>query len=121
MKIMSFKELEVWKLAHRHVLNIYRISSDFPKSEMFGLTSQIRRSSASVCANIAEGFRKSTKDFCRYLDIAIGSNQETEYFIILLGDLKYADVEKCVNLMQENIRIGKMLSSLRSKMKARVG
>lgn len=72
--VKSFQELVVWQKAHELVLSIYRFSKDFPKSEMYGLTSQIRRAAISVPANIAEGFKKRGKaDKCRFMNIAQGS------------------------------------------------
>lgn len=86
----SFQDLEIWQHSHELTLKIYRLSSLFPKSEQFGLISQIRRSAASTPANIAEGFgRKSTKEFIQYLYISLGSLEETRYHLILSHDLSY--------------------------------
>jgi four helix bundle protein len=80
----NFKELKVWQKAHQWVLEIYRVTASFPLEERYGLVSQLRRSAASVPANIAEGRgRKSEREFARYLDIAAGSASETEYHILL--------------------------------------
>ncbi len=85
----SFQDLIVWKKAHEMVLAVYRISTDFLKSEIYGLTSQLRRSAISVPANIAEGFKKKGKaDKLKFLNIAQGSLEETRYFLILAADLK---------------------------------
>jgi four helix bundle protein len=87
----SFKDLVVWQKAHAAVLDIYRLTKGFPKDEIYVLTSQIRRSSISVAANIAEGFKKkSAPDKLRFFNIAQGSLSETEYYLILAGDLGYA-------------------------------
>jgi four helix bundle protein len=86
----EYKKLIIWQDAHRLTLNIYSITNEFPKHELFGITNQLRRSSSSIAANIAEGCSKnSNKDFKHSLSISIGSLNETEYFILLSFDLKY--------------------------------
>ncbi len=91
-KSKSFKNLLVWQKSHSTVLEIYKMTKTLPKDELFGITSQIRRSSVSIAANIVEGFRKKSKlDKARFLNIAQGSLDETEYFLILIQDLNYAD------------------------------
>lgn len=88
----KFQDLIVWQKSNVIVLDIYRMTSEFPKSELFGLSSQIRRSSISIAANIAEGFGKKGKpDKARYFNIAQGSLEETNYYLILVKDLGYAD------------------------------
>ncbi|MBS1681309.1 MAG: four helix bundle protein [Bacteroidetes bacterium] len=95
----SFKDLLVWQKAHELVLSIYKLTMNFPKEETYGLTSQVRRSSSSVAANIAEAFKKKSQlDKLRILNIAQGSLSETEYHILLAGDLNYATVDH----IQEN-------------------
>ena len=90
MKIKSFTELTVWQRAHELSLAIYRLTSGFPRSEMFGIASQLRRSSSSVAANIAEGFgRRTTREMLRSLQISAGELEETRYFLILSRDLGY--------------------------------
>jgi four helix bundle protein len=90
--MQDFKKLKVWDKAHQLTLEIYAASKRFPKDELFGLTSQVRRASSSVAANIAEGSgRRSRKEFMHFLGIAIGSVSEVEYFLILAKDLKYLD------------------------------
>jgi four helix bundle protein len=86
----GFHKLIVWKRAHELVMSIYKFTGSFPKSELFGLTSQIRRAAVSVPANIAEGYAAGRKgQFARYLNIAQGSLAEVEYYLILSKDLKY--------------------------------
>jgi four helix bundle protein len=90
----SFRDLIVWKKAHELVLLTYQYSEAFPKKEMFGLTSQLRRAIISVAANIAEGFKKRGKrDKMRFLNIAQGSLEECRYYFILAKDLKYGNNE----------------------------
>src|SRR5215471_21399694 len=84
----DFRDLKVWEKAHRLTLNIYVAASSFPKEELYGLTSQIRRSSASIGANIAEGCgRRGNGEFHRFLQNAMGSASELEYHILLAYDL----------------------------------
>ncbi len=88
----DFRKYEIWKLSHQLTLDIYKISSTFPNSEIYGITSQIRRASASIPTNISEGCgRDSDAEFNRFLTIAVGSANETEYLLILSHDLKYID------------------------------
>ncbi len=79
----EFQDLVVWQKAHQFVLSIYRISTLFPKNELYGLTSQIRRAAVSIPANIVEGFKKRRKpDKARYMNIAQGSLEECRYYLI---------------------------------------
>jgi four helix bundle protein len=88
----SFTELEVWKNSHAWVLEVYRLTGNFPDHERFGLTSQLRRAAVSIPANIAEGFRKfTTADKARFFNIAEGSLEECRYYCILAQDLGYAN------------------------------
>ncbi len=103
----SFVDLIVWQKAHNLVLAIYKFSENFPKSETYGLTSQLRRSAVSVPANIAEGFKKKGKrDKLRFLNIAQGSLEETRYYLILARDLRYGDPADLMKLVEE---VGKLL------------
>lgn len=86
----GFRKLIVWQRAHQLVLLVYKLTEKFPKHEMFGLTSQLRRAMVSVPANVAEGYGAGGKgQFGRYLDIAQGSLTEAEYYLILAQDLAY--------------------------------
>ncbi|HKI52695.1 MAG TPA: four helix bundle protein [Anaerolineales bacterium] len=86
----GFRKLIVWQRAHQLVLQIYKFTEEFPKHEMFGLISQLRRAMVSVPANIAEGYAAGGKgQFGRYLDIAQGSLAEVEYYLILAQELSY--------------------------------
>ena len=91
----GFRKLIVWQRAHQLALLIYALTEKFPKSEIYGLTSQVRRASVSVAANIAEGYGYGRKGQTgRFLDIAQGSLSEVEYFLILSLDLKYISQEE---------------------------
>jgi len=88
--VRDYKKIKAWELAHQLALNVYLCTTDFPASEQFGVTSQLRRAASSVPANIAEGSGRTTdKDFLRFLDIALGSLKETEYFLLLSNELNY--------------------------------
>jgi len=89
-KPKAFRKLLVWQRAHKLVLLIYKLTEPFPKQEMFGLTSQIRRAAVSVPANISEGYAAGSKgQFGRFLKIAQGSLAEVEYYLVLSCDLQY--------------------------------
>jgi four helix bundle protein len=91
----SFKDLIVWQKAHQFVLKVYKLTSKFPKEEMYGLTAQFRKAAVSIAANIAEGFAKRTKpEKMRLMNIAQGSLEECRYYIMLSNDLEYGtDIE----------------------------
>jgi len=104
-----FEDLIVWQKAHQAVLSIYRISGNLPKTEIYGLTSQLRRAAISIPANIAEGFKKRTKlDKTRYMNIAQGSLEECRYYLILIRDLKYGDSSELISQLEE---VSKLLDS----------
>jgi four helix bundle protein len=109
MPAKSFEELEVWRKAHAVVLDVYRATRNFPREEMFGLTSQVRRSSASTPANIAEGFRRSTKaDKARFYNMALASLDETRYHLLLAHDLGYVETGQLRTRIDE---VARMLDS----------
>ncbi len=109
----KFKKLSVWLKAHKLVLEVYMITSLFPKSETFALTSQMRRAAISVAANIAEGSkRKTVKDRQHFLVMAETSLEELKYYFLLSYDLKYITREQGENLTQKAREIGKMITGL---------
>lgn len=109
----NFKELIVWQKAHEFVIGIYRLTDSFPKSEMYCLTSQFRRSAISIAANIAEGFKKFGKqDKIRFLNIAQGSVEECRYYLILAKDLGYGFSIELEELIEE---VSKLLASYSKK------
>ena len=114
----SFRDLLVWQKAHQLTLAIYKETKSFPKEELYGLTSQIRRACASIPANIAEGCGKgSDADFSRFLQIAFGSANELEYHLLLVHDLGILESEIYRNLESELVEIKKMLASLITKIR----
>ena len=108
----SFEDLLVWQKAHEYVLRIYKMTQSFPREELYGLTSQIRRSAVSVPSNIAEGFkRRSAQEKVRFMNISQGSLEESRYQLILTRDLKYGDVTDLLPLATE---VGKLLQAYSS-------
>ena len=102
----SFQDLLVWQKAHACVLDVYRLAASFPKHELFGLTSQLRRSAVSVPANIAEGFKRRGKsDKARFYNIAQASLEESRYYLILAHDLGYAQTRQLLSLLDEIARM----------------
>ena len=102
----SFRDVIVWQRAHAFVLAAYRVTESFPKTEIYGLTSQFRRAAVSIPANIAEGFKKRGKpDKLRYYNIAQGSLEECQYYLILAHDLRYADTQSLSDQLNEVARL----------------
>ena len=109
MASKSFEEVGVWRKAHAWVLSVYSFTTHFPKHELFGLTSQLRRAAVSVPANFAEGFRRrSQADKIRFYNIAQGSLEECRYYFILARDLNYGNAAPLIAASEE---ISKMLDS----------
>lgn len=105
----SFQDLVVWQKAHQFVLEVYRLTRAFPREEIYGLTSQFRRASASIPANIAEGFKKRGRaDKVRFMNVAEGSLEECRYYLILTKDSQYGDTSKLLPKLEE---VSKLLSS----------
>ena len=113
----KFEDLVVWQKAHQLLLAIYKITRNFPKEEIFGLTSQFRRAAISVPANIAEGFKRPTiPDKLRLLNIAQGSLEEVRYYLILSRDLEYAETSLEREDLEETSRLlGSYMKPLRKK------
>jgi four helix bundle protein len=102
----SFQQLIVWQKAHQFVLEVYRLTESFPRTEVYGLASQFRRAAVSIPANIAEGFKKRGRlDKTRFLNIAQGSTEECRYFLILTQDLKYGDTTRLQSLLEETSKL----------------
>lgn len=109
----DFRQLKVWEKSHQLALTVYKATKGFPKEELYGLTSQIRRSSMSIPTNIAEGCGRNTDaDFARFLQMAIGSASETEYQLILARDLDFLPKDVYGKLRTEIGEGKRMLASL---------
>jgi four helix bundle protein len=108
----DFRKLSVWQKSHALTLAVYRETATFPQREMYGLTSQLRRSAASVPANISEGCgRAGGKDFSRFLTFALGSASESEYHVLLAFDLGYLKQNAYDDLSQRTQEVKRMLSA----------
>jgi len=117
----NFKELKIWQRSRALVKNVYQLTDSFPKSEQYGLTSQINRSSVSIISNIAEGAGRSTEqDFGRFLDIAISSAFELETQLIISVDLGFANNEKVDNIIKELNEIQKMIRGFKKNLKSNI-
>lgn len=115
----DFRKILVWEKAHHLTLAIYKASTAFPKDELYGLTSQMRRAAASIPANIAEGCGRDTDpDFRRFLQIAMGSASELQYHLILAHDLGLIEAQNYAPLEQSVIEVKRMLASFIQKLKA---
>jgi four helix bundle protein len=109
----DFKELRVWAKAHRLALDVYQLTQSFPREELFGLTSQIRRSVGSIGANIAEGCgRRSDGELTRFLQIARGSASELECQLLLARDLHFLSIPEFQRIERHLVEVQRMLTSL---------
>lgn len=116
--MQNYKDLKVWQKAHQLTLAVYKESKGFPKDELYSLTSQLQRSTSSIPANIAEGCGKNTQlDLARFLNIALGSANESEYFILLSKDLNYLSIANYEVLSDLVNEVKAMLISLISKVR----
>ncbi len=115
----DFHRLQVWCKAHTLTLDVYRATSDFPREELFGITSQLRRATASIPANIAEGCgRTGNAEFLRFLHIAQGSTSEVQYHLLLCRDLGYLSRPGYDQLASEAGEVKRMLAGLITKVRA---
>lgn len=116
MKLQSYKDLIVWQKSIELVIIVYKITSKFPKSELFGITSQARRAVVSIPSSIAEGYgRRHIKEYRQYLSISYGSTLELETPLIISKKLEFvsaSDFDKAISLLQE---VSKMLNSMLNK------
>ena len=113
----DFRELKVWQKAHQLTLSVYRVSNGFPTDERYGLTSQLRRASVSIPANIAEGCgRRGDREMSRFLQIAMGSASELEYHLLLAHDLGLLDNQSHRELEEYTTEVKRMLSSFLKKL-----
>ena len=117
--MQSFRNLKVWERAHVLTLDVYESSKGFPREEIYGLTSQMRRASVSIGANIAEGScRRGDVEFARFLQMAAGSASELEYHLLLAHDLKLLEAPAYERLSGQTIDVKRMLASLMKTLRA---
>jgi len=111
--VKDFRQLKAWEKSHKLALAIYKATKEFPKEELYGLISQIRRSRMSIPTNIAEGCGRNTDaDFARFLQMAMGSASETEYQLILARDLEFLPKGEHEKLHNDVEEVKRMLASL---------
>ncbi len=118
---MHWSDLDLWNKSHEFVKDIYKVTTDFPKAEMYGLTSQLRRAAVSVPTNVVEGFsRKSTKEYLQFLFHSRGSLEEVRYLLLLSKELEFLDEDKYTELEDSSEDVSKMLNGLISTLKKKV-
>jgi four helix bundle protein len=116
--MQDFKNLKVWTKGHALALAVYKATRNFPREELFGLTSQLRRAAGSVPANISEGCgRGGDPEFGRFLQLAMGSASELEYHVLLAHDLRYLGDETFHQLTTDVVEVKRMLATLIGKVK----
>ena len=114
----DYKKLKVWELSHKLVVKVYIVTEKFPKAELFGLTSQMRRSAVSIPANIVEGTaRKSQKEYIHFLVTALGSASELDYYIYLAKELKYIQDSNYEELRKDCKEVIRMIQGLIQKIR----
>jgi four helix bundle protein len=122
VKVKSFEDLTVWQEAHKLALEVYKLTGRFPRDEKYGIISQLRRSSSSVPANIAEGFgRATTRELLRCLQIARGEVEEMRYFVLLSRDLGYVSSEDWEKMQHHCESVGRLINALGNSLKRRLG
>lgn len=109
----TFKDLLVWQKSYKLAVDIYKVTKTFPKEEMYGIVSQLRRSAVSIASNLAEGSKRGTKkDFAQFLRIAQGSGAELETQLLICSDIGYVTKVEFDKLNEELLTIMKMLTGL---------
>jgi four helix bundle protein len=120
MKVKKYSELIAWQKAMDLVESVYKAPASFPREEIYGLTSQVRRAAVSVPSNIAEGQgRKSTMEFLHHLSIAYGSLTETETQLLIAGRLAYLEQKKVDHLIEQTNEVGRLLNGLSNSLSAK--
>ena len=121
MGVSSYQQLKVWQSGMELAKSAHLLTQKFPKDELYGLTSQIRRAAVSIPANIAEGHaRDSTKEFLHHISIALGSLAEVETLLVLAESFGYVDTAAVAALLQNTDEEGKMLRGLQKTLKSRI-
>ena|ERR1700756_501943 len=109
----NYRDLQTWDKAHKLTLDLYKISQRFPKEEVYGLTSQLRRAASSIGANLAEGCgRQTNSEFARFIKISMGSASELDYHLLLAHDLGFLDKATYQYVSKSVVEVRKMLASL---------
>ncbi len=110
--MQDFRNLDVWNKAHKITLETYRLTESFPKSEVFGLSSQVRRAASSIPTNLAEGCGRTQPEFGRFVQIAFGSACEVEYQLLLARDIGFLPSQSYESINADVIEVKRMLNSL---------
>ena len=111
----NYRDLQTWNKAHKLTLELYKVSRRFPKDEMYGLTSQLRRAASSIGANLAEGCgRQTNPEFARFVRISMGSASELDYHLLLSRDLGFLETDTYEHASKSLTEVRKMLASLLS-------
>lgn len=110
--MQDFRNLEVWNKAHKLTLDVYRMTESFPRTEVFGLSIQLRRAAASIATNLAEGSGRAQNEFGRFLQIAFGSACEVEYQLLLSRDLGLIRTEQHDAMLASVVEVKRMLNGL---------
>jgi four helix bundle protein len=119
--VRGYRGLKVWQLAMQLAAEVYRLTANFPKYEVYGLSSQLQRAAVSVPSNIAEGNkRESTKEYLHHISIAFGSLAEVETQLLLAAELKHANSHQVERLLILSDELGKMLTGLRRSLRAKL-
>ncbi len=116
--MQDFRNLEVWNKAHRLTLDVYKLTESFPRTEVFGLSIQLRRGAASIATNLAEGCGRAQSEFGRFLQIAFGSACEVEYQLLLSRDLGFIANEQYEGLVEKVSEVKRMLHGLLKRVQA---
>jgi four helix bundle protein len=117
--MQDYRALRVWQLAHEGALAIYSLTTDFPKHEQFGLTSQLRRASVSIAANLAEGCgRNSRAELAHFAQTSLGSATEVEYLLLLSRDLQYINADQFAEITASISTLKRMLITFIRKLRA---
>ena len=119
---MEYEDLKIYEKSYKATLAIYRMTKTFPKEEMYGMTSQIRRAATSITLNIAEGYakRESQEEFKRFLKMSLGSSDEVQVLLEFAKDLEYIEKEQYTRAKATYQKISKMLNGMISKMKSEI-
>lgn len=117
-KIRNFKDLKIWQKGIEIIKDVYTLTRHFPREELYGLTSQVRRSAISIPSNIAEGFKRyHNKEYSQFLHIALGSAAELETQLIIAKELGFITEDKLTDILEKLDHVSKMISSLLNKLK----
>lgn len=122
MEIKNYRDLIAWQKAMAFVTGVYRVTGHFPRDEIYGLTSQLRRAAVSIPSNVAEGHgRKSTREFLNFLSIAYGSLNETQTQLLIAQQLGYLNESDCTVLLEQSYELARLINGLSRSLTAKLG